>query len=486
MKKFVCLLLVLAMAAVPLVACSGGGETETKGPTGGTQNPANTGGEEKDVLDIPAGTDLGGEEFEFLTEQLEDWGYYPLDFDEPDSDDPYANAIYNRNTAVEELLHCTLTGSTPGDGGAVRKAFQTDVDASSGDYDFSFMPVNEALTVTGNGQALPFDQLTYVDLNKSWWDASCTEQTALVGRNYFAAGDIMIGDKDVLWGIYFIKNQLNAIRASDKYKDLEHPYDAVTNGTWTWDLMMKYAAAGAQDNDGTDVIEFSSPSDVFGFATHHEDFPASWQSAGLKMAEIDDDGAPYATWGTEEFFNVYADIQNLFNQPYTYWTQTPTELTDLFQKNRSLFITEVLSFVRKYRSNEEQFGILPYPKYNESIDHYNTYVAVNSAVLVVPTTLENANDTSIVLETMAAKGSELIMETYINEQLGYRYVHDEESRESVMIILSDRCYDMGVFMNLGYDQLKASLKVNPSAQYAALKKNLGKTINDYLGKLLDS
>ena len=118
MKKFLCLLLVIVMVAMPLVACkddSDGGK-ETDGGNQPVQTAAQSGdgtgtAASTDVYEVPADLKYDGKSFNFLYEQEQGYGYFPLDFDEPSSEDAYANAIYLRNSAVEEQLGVTQRSS---------------------------------------------------------------------------------------------------------------------------------------------------------------------------------------------------------------------------------------------------------------------------------------------------------------------------------------------------------------------------------------
>ncbi len=296
-----------------------------------------------------------------------------------------------------------------------------------------------------------------------------------------AAGDITLSDKECIWAVYFIKE----LR---EQSGLENPYELVKNNQWTWDKMHSMAAAVANDEDGNDVL---GPNDYWGFLTHSENFPAMWESAGLKLIETDEDGIPQVTWNSEQFVNIHEEIVEFMGDTTCVNWKNTTEIADAIafistalKEGRTLFGTEVIAFVLDYRGNEHEFGILPLPKYSTDIEEYNSYIAVNSGVMTIANTCDDTNKTGIVIEAMAAKGAEILIPTYYDEQLRSKYSRDEESGEMLDIIFEHRCYDLGVFFNWGsaYSALSTT-DANPTTIYTSVQKKLNKEIEKSFEKL---
>ncbi len=498
MKKFLCLLLVIVMVAMPLVACkddSDGGK-ETDGGNQPVQTAAQSGdgtgtAASTDVYEVPETLKFDGKAFNFLYEQEQGYGYFPLDFDEPSSEDAYANAIYLRNSAVEDQLGVTLVGSEQTSSGNVQTAFQTDNGASGGEWNAAFFVVANAAKTTAAGDCLSFDELPYVNLDNSWWNRDCTEQLALAGEHYMVSGDIMIGDKDVLWAMYFIKSRLEEVIANPANASLKRPYELMDENNWTWDNMMALAAGAARDENADDKMAIGS-SDIFGLCTHNENYAALWESAGLKLCTNDQFGEPVVEWGDNEHF---VDVYNYGCETIMNDTQVVAAssdqggdpiawITTAMKNNKTLFGTEVIAFVRQYRNNEEAFGIVPFPKYDSSVDRYYSYVAINSAVCTVEYTHPDGEFTGAVLETMASLGQKYIIPEYRDMQLKGRFSDDPESAGSLDIILNNRCYDMGVFYDWGFEALRKP-GVNPTTVWGGNKKSIQLSVNRTLGKLLD-
>ncbi len=479
MKKFLSILLVLLMVAIPLASCGEGPDDETKGPSG-SGDDTGTGNAGADKLEIPEGTDFEEYEFVMLTGEVVTYNYCMMDFDE-NSDDAYENALYLRSTAVEELVNVTITEKTAGWGDGVYQLFKTSVEANTDDYDVCFNNVSYSCTATGAGFCYELDMFEYIDLDKSWWNKDCSNQLALGNRHYMAAGDIMLSDKECIWALYFIKDLITE-------NGLENPYDLVKNNTWTWDKLYEMASQAKDDKNASGSMDAN---DVWGLCTHSENFPAMWESAGLTLVSLDKDGVPVVNWGSEEFVNIHEDIVEIMgDEECVSWASRDSIsdpiafITTAIKEGRTLFGTEVIAFVRDYRGNEQDFGILPFPKYSTDVERYNSYIAVNSGVMTVGNNCSDTNRTGIIIEALAAKGAEILIPTYYDGQLSSKYSRDEESGEMLDIIFENRCYDLGVFFNWGsaYSGLSTT-DVNPATLYASVQKKLNKEIEKAFEKL---
>lgn len=476
MKKFLCLLLIIAMVGVPLVACGPSEKPPVSGDDG-TKAPDGTGNDAKDTPDLPDKT-FGGDTFNILTDKAQKWGYYPMDVDEIDETDAYANAIHNRNALVEDRLQIEIVGEEGDGAGNVTTKFNTDVNSQANNYDAVFNTVAESLSSVAAGNVLAFDQIDHVDLTKDYWNHDCTEQLKLADRSYLNSGDIMISDKEVIWAMYFIKDRI-------KQAGLESPYTLVENNQWTWEKMMEMADAVDEDANADDVMSING-SDIFGLCTHYENYAASWESAGLKTVETGEDGMPYLAWGEDEFYTVHQDIQEIMNNKQVVSPSDIDFISTAISKNKTLFGTEVIAFVRSYRQSENEFGIVPYPKYKSNIERYNSYVALNSAVVEVGYSNPETDYIGIVLETMAWLGRDHLIPDYYDKQLKGRYSSDKDSSGMLDIIFEYRCYDLGVFYkDWGFSWLTAS-DSNSATKWAEQgskqTNNMNRTLNKILNK----
>ena len=478
MKRYLTLLLALLMVVMPLAACSDtpdddGNKGNVPGDSGTTSGDENAPPDTSEILDVQK-TDLGGK-FEILTPEILAYNYTAVDFDEP-SDDAYENAMYVRNTKVEEYLGIEIHETEAALGDALFKIFTTATQGQSGDFDAVFNGMQSSAKAVGGGLCLPFDDMGYVNLDKAWWNRDCTDQLALGGKHYMISGDIALSDKECIWLVYFTKDLIESNK-------LENPYDLVDNNQWTWDKMHEMAGKAAYDANSNDVLDMSG-NDIWGLTTHSENWAAMWQSAGLKLITLDDYGIPQVSWNSERFVEVYNDITEFMTDATCVSPSDDAFSKKAFASGSTLFTTEVVSHVRNFRSNEKDFGLVPFPKYDASTDRYYSFVALSSCVLMVGNDNKNLERTSAVLETMGAYGRSDILPVYYEDQLKSRFSRDERAADMLDIIFEYRSYDLGVFFDWGtaYSSLKTA-GTNPAQLYARLSRALNKEIEKSLSAL---
>lgn len=474
MKKFFCLLLVLALVAIPLISCADdSGKKPSDGNNGDDTKPS---GGITDELKLPTEHKYGGEDFNIIYETTKEWNYFELDFDEPSDTDFYANAIYMRNTEVEELLDINIVGLSFENAETTMTNFNTDTTGNGQAYQACFNTIEFTVKSVLAGNVLSYDELPWVNLDKSWWNTDCTEQLSFAGKSYMNSGDIMLSDKECIWAVYFLKDKI-------KERNLDNPYDLVANNEWTWDKMMEMADAVHEDANADDVMTINS-ADIFGLCTHYENYAASWMAAGLKLVEVGDDGMPQLAWGSEEFYDVFQDILKVMTNEMVVSPDNIDWIRDAIKTNKTLFGTEVIAKVRVLRQSENDFGILPYPKYNSNVERYNSYIALNSAVVTTSYANNAPEKTSVVLEAMAAYGAKTLLPEYYDRQLKYRDMNDKESSAMLDIIFEYRAYDLGVFCKWGFSSL-TNKDANPQTLWAANGKTLQKTMEKNLQLILN-
>lgn len=437
-------------------------ETETDEVTDDVTTALDTG---KDVPDENAFAtdDLGGYNFRILTYNTisNNMANCTNDFDEP-SDQTYANAVYNRNLQVQELLNVTIFETVFESGYAAYDEVRTFHMAASHDYDICFMNMYYSICAAKWGLYADLENFDGIDLENSWWNKDCTEQLALNGKRMLVSGDISVSDKDSLWAVYFNKNLIDSL-------SLESPYELIASGNWTWDKLQEMSVAA-----------FSSDASTAGLLTTSENIAAGWSSAGQKLVSLDESGKPLLSWGNDDFYAVFAEMASIMNSaPVLKLVETGTEgivsvnVTDRFNEGNALFASNPLSMVGNMRSGDIAFGIVPSPKYDLSSENYISHVTNYSCVAGVPGTgYDFAYEIGIVTEALAAKGQEILTPAYYDILLTSASGRDEESAPMLELIFDSRSYDIGIFMNFKgiYRDLVSDENCDPDALYRKTRK----------------
>jgi len=123
----------------------------------------------------------------------------------------------------------------------------------------------------------------------------------------------------------------------------------------------------------------------------------------------------------------------------------------IFEDNRALFYGEVLQCVIRLRNMVEDFGILPFPKWDAAQDRYYHHVVETACMVGVPISLtgDRLEMVGYILEAMCAKSKYTLQPAYYEKALVYKNVRDTESEEMLNIILKSRMFDIGYIADWG-------------------------------------
>ncbi len=478
-KRLLSMILAALMLCGTMLSCSDKGSNETtpadtNTPAQGSETAPEGGESETEAeptekLDIPF-TDYNGYTFTALTADNQTYNHRELTVEDL-TGEGINDAFFNRNLAVEELLKVKINAVVNPSGGNAT-AFKNSVTASDGAYDCAFMNFTDAGSMASGGYALDINSVPNIDLSKSWWSQDSVNQLKVLGSNYLVASDITIGDKDCMWVLFFDKGYFADLH-------LENPYDLVAEGKWTFDKFYEMMKQGLSDLNGNGVYDTE---DRWGLLTHSENYAGLWMSAGQALVSLDDKYVPTMTWNSEHFVNVWEKICTIMGDQ-SVKADNIDYISSGLREGNALFATEVVAFIRAYRDNEREFGILPMPKFDENQDRYYTYVAVNSDLMVISKSVQDPACTGEILECLAGKGKEIIMPAYYDVSLKSRSARDSESAASLDIIFANRMYDLGVVFNWG--GVKNHLN-NPDANIPTVWAKLNKAMDKSMQKTIEA
>ena len=91
---------------------------------------------------------------------------------------------------------------------------------------------------------------------------------------------------------------------------------------------------------------------------------------------------------------------------------------------------------------ETDFGIIPYPKYDDAQDRYYSRIEA-CELFCVPVTNKNHEFAGVVLEALAAESAKSVIPSYYDVALQGKVTRDEESSEMLDLIFNTRVFDWG-------------------------------------------
>jgi hypothetical protein len=285
---------------------------------------------------------------------------------------------------------------------------------------------------------MPWNDVPFVNMDKPWWNQNITESLAINDKIYILVGDINWTTMCETAVCYFNKQVAADLNVGDLY-------GTVKNDKWTFDELYRIASTVSSDVDGDGKF---TKADKYGCIQNKIVGIYSYVSA-----------ANYHTVykGNGEFtMNILTDkMQSIVDYVYKLCYENNTSYVDnfdyakdsegvkIFFDNRSLFMLATLEHGEYFRSFESDFGILPYPKFDEAQEKYCSTSDQWGLSCVMPSTASNPEFNGIIIESLCAASSKYIVPAYYEKVLLGKHTRDDESEEMLDIVFSNIIYDFG-------------------------------------------
>ncbi len=449
MKKFLCILLSALLLVGSLASC-GTGEPVTD-TTANTDGVSDAESETRETLDVPD-TRYDGKELCFLTRDHGEWTTLEIFAENQTAEsDNISTAVFERNDRIFQTYGVTITEikkETAQQSGTLTN----EVSAPTGDFLAMIGATSDCASVASKGYLwdLNSDAVEYMDFSKPWWDTNMAEGMSFNDRLYFATGDLLTTDNDATFVLLFNKEIVTNCNIPDLYALVE-------NNQWTLDRMYEFEQTAIQDKNGDGKLTYNT--DVCGLAYTGDVPSAMLIGGGITLCNKDEQDYPIYSLDIERAQNI-ADMGKLiFSKDYTVDMNNPGDGTGIYEVGQitfggghALFFGEVMQSVTRMRGYEVDFGILPYPMFNEqqggyySMMHYYASSSVAIPKSVKEDTLVMVNS---MIEAMAYHAVDTLTEQYYEINLKTKGAKDEQSGPMMDKILSGRVYDLSYYYGWG-------------------------------------
>ena len=249
--------------------------------------------------------------------------------------------------------------------------------------------------------------------------------------------------------------------------------------------------------------------DIYGFVpVNGQEIHWLQQGVGLKGYERDAIGLPqFNLMGNEKAVSFVEDLYSLYFEndgTLSWWPKNGDDPNSqaMFTGGRTLFFLRGLNTMMDstMREMKMDFGILPYPKYDEDQEEYISFIHSSSSVVCVPVSadIERVNEeVSAVLEALASESYRRVYTAYYETALKTAYNRDDYSAQMVDIITGNHetvksiltknfIYEYGSSLNdiggIFYNLMKKQSK-NFTSDYDSIIDSAGRglksLINDY-------
>jgi len=448
LTKATALLLILGML---LPACSEEGTSNTENKETGTaqttvtdaetETAAEEETEEKFRDNVPELT-FNGETFTFLTRPNDGngyWGHFEF-YAEETKAIPVNDAVYERNQLLEERFDITFAENCTD---AWITDFRTTIAAQEDAYDMVPLQIQTAASEAITGNLLEFSYLEHIDLSQPWWDPKLNAISTVGNKQYFAIGDITLLDKEATYIVMFNKD----VALIQQVEDL---YTIVDEGAWTMDKMLEISEKVTNDLNGDGDYTFD---DMVGMVTDDgATLEAMYYTGGGTFFKKNAEDMPEYSVDMDRSARIIEKIQELYNSDNVMLAKTLSAqgctnpwsdegLNGMFKQGRALFYGISLTVMSKMRDMDSDFGVIPYPKLDETDKEYTSFVYRTADTICVPVTASDPVRTSAILEAMCCESANIVMPAYYDVTITNKTARDEKSREMLDYIFDHRTLD---------------------------------------------
>ena len=484
--------IILVLATVAAVFLTGCGEssvnTESPQETAFENNINQETAADPDELrpDLPESINMDGKSFTILVSDY--YSYDPLSA--PDlgieelTGEVLNDAAYNRDIAIQEKFNCAIKAVYMPDHDSAHNALRNAVSAGDDTYDIYMIRSGRLLQSITSGYLTNLQDIPYLDFNQPWWNKKTLDALSFGNGQYAICGDVSVVDLLAVFNMYFNKRMLSDF-------GLEDPYALVNTGKWTLDKMYEMAKAVPADLNNDGVWDIN---DRFGVTHILDGVTALLNSAGESYAKMNSDGIPEISFNTQASFDKFIKITEMLSDHETFINAhlrtNPAQQYEagLFVNGKSLFSLGGIYYAPEMRVMDDDFGIIPYPKYNEAQRDYYTPMCVVAVPFVsVPVTNADLENTGIFLEEYAYQGRREVLPAFYDVLLQRKVARDEESAEMLDLIFENIFIDVGSIYN--FAGMMSQINENGSrgrVEIASFMERITPRVQSEIDKLVDA
>lgn len=392
------------------------------------------------------------------------------------------DAIYYRNLTVDERYNAKVAYN---EGGTHREtAALVDTIITSGDTESFDLVQFHVVSNSGNamkGLYLNWYDVPHIDFEKPWWSDSNIEDLTINNHSYLAMGDFALTTIAGTYCMFYDKDQC-------KNYGVENLYDVVKDGRWTLDYLKELCGKVYTDLNGDGTI---NEGDYFGMASDQQSNLNTYLwSSGHKIFNRNSAGELEYSYYDEHLVNVYDSAYELINGTDGVYTAYDHDSgAKLFAEGGTLTCNTKLGYAVTGLSDfENEYGIIPYPKYDEAQASYASMVDGSHEAMAVAKTAQDLEFIGTMTEVLCAESYKQVLPAYYDVCLKQRYASSAEDAEMIDLCVDSRVFDLGyVYDNWKgvafyfQDLLRNTTKTDITSHYKKYEKVASKYYQKVVG-----
>ncbi len=362
----------------------------------------------------------GGKEVNFLVRS--EWAYEFMVEEETGAN--VSDAIFRRNITVEDTADCRLHFIDMTGDWEHQTTFTNTIHNSvlAGDNAYDIIAGYQAVLPYNivNKDLLNLYNIPHLTLDAPWWSQEGIETLTYNGICYMVGGDIAVSLLESISCMFFNKQ----LALDHNLPDI---YEIVRAGAWTHDKQAELIEGIYQDLNGDGI---RSEEDLYGLITQHNGIRP--YVVAYDTPTISKEGK--IIWMTEHTVDVVESLVDFFGAADAWYIQLPKEAQQILTENRALLINTTLGTASLLRDMDNDFGIIPYPKYDGNQENYMTTTSNEVSMMCVPVTAGDLDMSGYILETMCRHSTDTVADAFYNVALQGKYARDEESLEMIRLM----------------------------------------------------
>lgn len=443
--RIISLLLAVLMAGVALIAC---GNDTTPAPTptppaddaGDTPAEPSEDGKTDYMATLPVHK-YNGRDYTILCRTDKE---YEMFCKEDDAVALVEQAVFARNNRVGTTYDVNIVTYAVNGTYEERSTFMGALNASvaSGDDAYQLVATHTAYNalISIDDKYYNLRDISTLDLSNPWWSQSFNEHATMYDVQFLTTGDLALTMWEGLYAVFFNKEMAEA-------QGTGNLYEIVEEGDWTLELLYELSEIGYRD-DGNDSIGVE---DTFGFVTNRHSVRTFVTACEIPLAEQTPDGGYELVFIDENrTIDLYEQVYELIYENEGVYYHIPTTadhdysgMTEIFTAGRALFMSGTLDNAPALRQSEVEFGILPFPKYDEDQENYLSHSYDGLSSFGIPLCAYDPEMCGMILEALCAESSYSVIPNYYDVVLQGRLARDEESKEVLDTIRENLYFDFG-------------------------------------------
>ncbi len=440
-RRLLSLILACLMLLPLLAACSEKPKDPASTGTGTSDTAAAAPvTEDKGLASVDSVPELNfdGATFDILQNSAKNWFYV-----EDQNGEKLNDIVYERNRTLEERFNITIAKPMTPKAGTVHETAVLLATAGDDQYELT------SLSLPSCGYSMSKDvfrnvlDLPYIDIDNPWYTQGL-EDAVIAGKLLFLTSDYTLSYTAGTVVVYF-----NKAKWSDYLHSTEDLYQTVRDGKWTLDRLMGYCTDMYNDVNGNGKRD---EDDFYGFASDFEACVNAFiYGSCLRRIEIvgkDYEIVPHIL--DEQMIDMYTKLRYLMatSQGAAAFLKnhsSPGEDNSVFFFTGNALFTSLSvdkMTTPEMVAMEDDFGVLPVPKWNEDQQEYYTNVDVKTADAIgVLKTVQNTYLVGAVIEAMSAMSYTYVVPLYCQSVLELRAARDPESSEMLRMVMDTRVMD---------------------------------------------